>query len=61
VGEQIFVDVFDAEIVLTDSVRTMILLKHPEVAGFIERVESVLADPDEVHQSVRDTRSVLSV
>jgi hypothetical protein len=45
--------------VLADSVRQTILSKHPEAADFINRLGDVLAEPDEVRQSVRDERSVL--
>jgi hypothetical protein len=59
VGEQIFIDVFFDQIVLTDEVRATILLKHPEVADFIDRIGTALKDPDEVRQSTRDTRKIL--
>lgn len=58
-SEKTYTDVFGEEVVLTDSVRVMILQKHPEAADFIERIEKVLAEPDEVRQSTRDERSVL--
>jgi hypothetical protein len=45
--------------VLADSVRQTILSKHPEAADFINRLGDVLAEPDDVRQSVRDERSVL--
>jgi hypothetical protein len=57
--EQICLDVFGDEVVLADSVRATILKKHPEAATFIDRIADVLADPDEVRQSVRDQRAVL--
>ena len=44
---------------LVDSVRDTVLSKHPESADFIDRLGDVLANPDEVRQSVRDERSVL--
>ena len=52
-------DVFGDEIILVDSVRAMILMKHPETVDFIDQIDRVLAQPDEVHQSVRDKRSIL--
>jgi hypothetical protein len=54
-----FQDLFDEEIVLTDTVREAILEKHPEVGDFIDQVGEILAHPDEVRKSVRDERSVL--
>lgn len=46
--EQIYLDVLDEEIVLTQQVRTTILSKHPEVADFIDQTEAVLREPDEI-------------
>ncbi len=57
--EQIYVDVLNEEIVLTQAVRTVILTKHPEVADFIDKIGSVLNDPDEIRRSMRDDRAVL--
>lgn len=57
--EQIYIDVLDEEIVLTQQVRTTILNKHPEVADFIDQIEVVLRDPDEIRRSIRDDRVVL--
>lgn len=57
--ETLYVDVFGDEVVLADSVRATILEKHPEAADFIDSLAEVLATPDEVRQSVRDTRVVL--
>jgi len=59
VSETRYTDVFGAQIVLTDSVRATILEKHPEAADFIDLIGEVVAQPDEVRQSVRDTRIVL--
>ena len=39
--EQVYVDVLDEEVILTALVRAVILTKHPEVADFIERIESI--------------------
>ncbi|MBZ0316060.1 MAG: hypothetical protein K8L91_06560 [Anaerolineae bacterium] len=58
-SEQVFTDIFGEEIVLADSVRQMILLKHPETADFIDQLDRIFADPDEIRRSVRDERSVL--
>jgi hypothetical protein len=59
VGEQVFADIFGGEVVLASSVRATILRKHPETVDFIDQLDRVLADPDEVRRSVRDERSVL--
>lgn len=53
------VDVFGEEVFLTNSVRAIILEKHPEATDFIDALCEVLAQPDEVRQSVRDPRVVL--
>lgn len=58
-SESTYPDVFGETVVLTDAVREMILLKHPEVADFIDKIDKTLAEPDEVRQSLRDERSVL--
>lgn len=58
-NEQVYTDIFGNDVVLTDSVRAAILAKHPEVAAFIDRLGAVLRSPDEVRQSVSDTRVVL--
>jgi hypothetical protein len=42
VGERIFIDVFLDQVVLTDEVRATLLLKHPEVADFIDRIGTAL-------------------
>lgn len=55
-AEQVYRDVLGEEIVLVESVRQMILLKHPEAADFIDRLDHILADPDEIRRSVRDER-----
>ncbi len=57
--EQVFIDVFDNEVVLTGAVRAAILAKHPEVAEFIDQVGDVLLTPDEIRQSLSDNRVVL--
>jgi len=59
VTESVYQDIFGDQVVLTDSVRTVILIKHPEVAGFIDQIDRALLDPDEVRRSVRNDRSVL--
>lgn len=58
-SESTYTDVFGDEVVLADSVREVILHKHPEAADFIAYVKLVLADPDEVRRSIRDARVVL--
>ncbi len=58
-SEQSFKDVQGEIVVLTNSVREMILLKHPETVAFIDALGSVLAAPDEIRRSIRDERSVL--
>jgi hypothetical protein len=58
-SEYIYTDYAGDEIVLAASVREMILLKHPEVRDFIDRIGNVLSKPDEVCRSVQDARSML--
>ena len=58
-SDQIYVDVFGNDVVLTGTVREAVLAKHPEVAAFIDRIGAVLLSPDEVRRSVSDTRVVL--
>ena len=58
-NERIYHDVFGDDIVLTDSVRALILIKYPETVDFIDQIGLVLADPDQVRRSIRDGRSVL--
>jgi hypothetical protein len=57
--DQVYTDVLDEEIVLTQQVRAVILSKHPEVADFIDQIHQVLREPDEIRQSIRDDRVVL--
>jgi hypothetical protein len=57
--EQIYIDVLNEEIVLTQQVRISILNKHPEVADFIDQIGTVLREPDEIRRSIRDERVVL--
>lgn len=57
--EQVYLDVFGGQVVLTESVQAVILAKHPEVSEFIGLVGSVLQSPDEVRRSVSDARVVL--
>jgi hypothetical protein len=59
VTEQIYRDVFGDEIILTETVWSTILQKHPEVSDFIDQLDVVLAEPDEVRHSKRDDRSIL--
>jgi hypothetical protein len=59
VSEQVYKDVFGDEIVLTDTVREVILTKHPEVIDFLDSVSSVLLTPDEIRRSVNDERVIL--
>jgi hypothetical protein len=58
-SEQVYVDVFGEQVVLTDTVRAVILAKHPEVGDFIDHVATILRTPDEIRRSVRDERVVL--
>lgn len=58
-SEQIYIDVLDEEIVLIQQTRANILNKHPEVADFIDQLESVLRKPDEIRRSIRDDRVML--
>ena len=58
-SETIYQDVFDAEIVLTDSVKTTIFQNHPEVGDFFDRVAGILSDPDEIRRSVRNVHVLL--
>jgi hypothetical protein len=59
VSEQIFVDVFENEIVLIDEVRTETFNKHPEAKEFLKYVEPTLQSPHEVRRSSRDERVML--
>ena len=58
-SEQIFVDVFENEVVLTDEVQAETFDKHPEAKGFLKHVEVTLQAPDEVRRSSRDERVML--
>ena len=58
-SESVYRDKWENEVVLADSVRESILLKHPEAVDFIGRIGDVLRDPDEVRSSVRAENSVL--
>jgi hypothetical protein len=58
-GEQIYIDVFNREVILDDDVRSNILVKHPEVGEVIGKLSEMLGKPDEIRQSVRDDRVVL--
>lgn len=58
-SEATYTDVFSEVVVLADSVRAVILVKHPEVADFIDRIPDVLRSPDEIRRSVHDERTVL--
>ncbi len=58
--EYVYQDVFGDEIVLTSEIRdTILLLKHPEVVDFIDRLNLVLQQPDQIRRSVWDERVVL--
>ena len=59
ISEIIYQDVFGEEVVLTDTVREVILTKHPEVADFIELIRGALADPGEVRRSVSNEQVAL--
>lgn len=58
-SEQVFTDVLGETVVLSDSVRAVILLKHPEVSEFINRIGDALLTPSEIRQSVHDERVIL--
>ncbi|MCI0711282.1 MAG: hypothetical protein L0154_14085 [Chloroflexi bacterium] len=58
-NESIYQDVFGNEIVLANSVRAIILQKHPETQDFIDLLPGVLAELDEIRRSVYDGRVVL--
>lgn len=58
-AETIYTDLLGDEIVLTDEVSTMILLKHPEVSDYFSLLAQVLADPDEIRHSFRDQNVIL--
>jgi hypothetical protein len=58
-SESVYRDRWGNEVVLADTVRESILLKHPEAVDFIDRIGAVLSDPDEVRASVRSANSVL--
>jgi len=57
--QYIYHDLWKNEIVLTDSVKDVILQKHPEVADFIDMLADILSHPDEVRRSTHDERSTL--
>jgi hypothetical protein len=58
-AETVYIDLLGDEIVLTDEVSAMILLKHPEVADYLSQLDQVLADPDEIRHSFRDQNVIL--
>ena len=58
-SERFYRDVRGDEIVLADGARATILAKHHEVTLFIDGLDRVLSDPDEIRRSVRDERVVL--
>lgn len=58
-SETLYRDIFGHEIVLTDAVRAIILQKHPETGDLMDLLPNVLANPDEIRQSIRDERVVL--
>lgn len=58
-GEQIYIDVFENEVVLIDEVRAETFNKHPEARDFVSYIEITLQDPQEVRRSSRDARIVL--
>ena len=58
-SESIYQDVLGNTVVLTDSVRAIILQKHPETQDFMDLLPKVLAEPDEIRQSLHDGRVVL--
>jgi hypothetical protein len=57
--EQVFLDVFGDEVVMTHTVRAKTLEKHPEAATFIDLIAQVLQTPDQIRRSNRDERGVL--
>lgn len=58
-SETVYTDVFGSEVVLTETVRATILMKHPEAVDFIDRISDALQTPDEIRQSVSDNRVAL--
>lgn len=57
--EQVFVDVFGEEVLMTETVRLRTLEKHPEAQLFIDLVPQVLGTPDQVKRSNHDERGIL--
>ena len=58
-SESVYQDVLGNAVVLADNVRATILQKHPETQDFIDLLPKVLAEPDEIRQSVHDGRVIL--
>ncbi|HEX2623505.1 MAG TPA: hypothetical protein VHL11_25265 [Phototrophicaceae bacterium] len=58
-NETVYVDLLGDEIILTDAVRDLVVLKHPEVADWLPDLEIVLRDPDEIRQSDRSSWTIL--
>lgn len=58
-GESAFWDRFGNRVLLYDDVREHALAKHPEFRPWLNRIERVLADPEEVRVSSSDPRVVL--
>lgn len=54
-----FTDVLGDEVVLAETVRANILLKHPEVKPIIDKIADVLGKPDQIRRSTQDERAVL--
>jgi hypothetical protein len=55
----IYIDIFGNSIELTDERWLHIIKEHPEVSQYKERIQEVLATPDYVKRSSRNTDVVL--
>lgn len=58
-GEQIYIDLFGEEVVLSDESRAKILNKRPTAAQYLDWIGIALREPDEIRRSVSDDRQVL--
>lgn len=58
-SEQTWTDVFQSDVVLSNSVHDTILVKHPEVRDFMQHVGEALSEPDTVRRSIHDERVIL--
>jgi len=55
----IYINVFGEKIELIEERWLHILREHPEISGYKERIQEVLAKPDYIKESSRDTKVVL--